>query len=662
LVALYEIHLYEPALYSAIHNFCMAASGLATIALIGSGIQAYFGGTSLLVRRRLGIVLVGTVAGFALPAWLLTVSALSGGDQAINLAAFTAPLFPLSLAYAVVKLDLFEIDAMLRRAINYLLLTGMVAGAYGVLVLGLGFVLQTASLASSPAFPLIFSLLMLVLFNPLRERLQHAVDRLYDRTSHNAQKTLERASGALAATLNLEDIYELTIDTIRRALLLDTASLWLAGGSGDFVAIVTSDGGVRAPLECGHPLLARLRRGSRAVSIYDFADGEAEDASTRACRSTLALLGADLVLPLRVRGDLIGMLALGKKRSGRLFTLDDLDFLSTFVNQAVVAILNARSYRKVEELNVGLEQKVAQRTGELAATNQELERSLAELGRAYDDLQRSQENLVRAEKMAALGRLTAGIAHEINTPLGAALNSLKVLAELADEYAGSIGDPTVDERDHRELAGELRELVRNVTAWTGKAAGYIRSIKAHTRTMGGGEERSFDLAQLIEDTRRLLAHRLRISSCTLAVDCPPGVTVYGDPGKLGQVLTNLITNAVDAYEDQGAAEGMIQIGVRTTPEGVEIAVEDRGCGVAAENLERIFEELFTTKPPGKGTGLGLPISRDIVSDCFGGRILVASAPGRGSRFTVALPHREPGSIAAADARERGVVVRDHAPL
>src|SRR6185369_5849640 len=256
------------------------------------------------------------------------------------------------------------------------------------------------------------------------------------------------------------------------------------------------------------------------------------------------------------------------------------------------------SYGKIEELNFGLEQKVAQRTQELATTNQELASSLGELERAYHELQRSQENLSRAEKMAALGRLTAGIAHEVNTPLGASLNTLKMIEDLVDEYRSSIGDPSVNDDDHRELASELRDAVENVAKWTSKAAGYIRSVKAHTRNLDAVQERPFELPQLIEDTRLLLSHRLRLSSCSVTVDCPPSVMLYGDPGRLGQVLTNLITNAIDAYEDHGSADGRIHIEVNATPAEVTIAVQDTGCGIVPEHLERIVEELFTTKPPG----------------------------------------------------------------
>jgi signal transduction histidine kinase len=111
---------------------------------------------------------------------------------------------------------------------------------------------------------------------------------------------------------------------------------------------------------------------------------------------------------------------------------------------------------------------------------------------------------------------------------------------------------------------------------------------------------------------------------------------------LGQVLTNLLTNAIDAYEGRGMEAGTIRVEVTPAASHLEIAVEDEGSGIEPEHLERVFEELFTTKPAGKGTGLGLPISRDIMTDCFGGRIDVVSTPGKGSRFTLWMPRRRDG--------------------
>jgi signal transduction histidine kinase len=250
--------------------------------------------------------------------------------------------------------------------------------------------------------------------------------------------------------------------------------------------------------------------------------------------------------------------------------------------------------------------------------------------------------------MATLGRLTAGIAHEISTPLGASLTSLSVLEDLARECRAALDAPDMAPDERRAIADEIGEVASEARAWTEKAARFVRSIKGYT--LGRREvvqEREFSVGDVIDETRQLLAHRLRLCRCTLQVELAAATpALYGDAGKLGQVLTNLITNAIDAYRDAGAEGG--EIGVVATPDGnaVVLRVRDRGAGISREHLPRIFDELFTTKPPGLGTGLGLSICRAIVGECFGGAIDVESEVGRGSTFTVRLPIR---SAVAADA-------------
>src|SRR5262249_16380416 len=129
----------------------------------------------------------------------------------------------------------------------------------------------------------------------------------------------------------------------------------------------------------------------------------------------------------------------------------------------------------------------------------------------------------------------------------------------------------------------------------------------------------------IWDTKSLLSHRLRLAQCTLVVSCTAAEPVmHGDPSKLGQVLTNLIINAIDAYKD--IAGGEIHVEVAEAGGHLEICVRDHGCGIPPENIERIFEEFFSTKPIGEGTGLGLSIARDIVTNFFGGVIGAESTP------------------------------------
>jgi C4-dicarboxylate-specific signal transduction histidine kinase len=353
-------------------------------------------------------------------------------------------------------------------------------------------------------------------------------------------------------------------------------------------------------------------------------------------RYTLACLGAQLIVPLAFESDLIGFIALGNKASGGLFTADDANFLSSLANQSALSIMNALAYQEIQTLNAALEKKVEDRTQELAHTNEELRLSLEQLEQAYRQLQRSQESLFRVEKMAALGRLTAGIAHEMNTPLGASLTSLKLLQELVEEYSSSVEDPAVNTQDHREIAADMQHLVSITQQWLEKAAAHIRGLKLHTRDLQGGEEQTFSVLKVIEDTKSLLAHRLRLAQCTLVVSCTAtDPVVHGDPSKLGQVLTNLIINAIDAYKD--LAGGEIHVEVAEAGSQLEICVRDHGCGIPHENIERIFEEFFSTKPIGEGTGLGLSIARDVVTNFFGGAISAESTPGRESVFTLRLP-------------------------
>jgi C4-dicarboxylate-specific signal transduction histidine kinase len=360
---------------------------------------------------------------------------------------------------------------------------------------------------------------------------------------------------------------------------------------------------------------------------------------------------AQLLVPLVVKDAVIGLVVLGQKESGRFFSVDDRDFLHTLANQSALSFANALSYKEIEDLNAGLEKKVEQRTQELATTNSKLSSSLSELEQTYRDLEHSQDKLVRAEKMAALGRLTAGIAHEMNTPLGASLNSLKLLHELVDEYTSSIGDPDVHASDHRDIAAEMAETVNATREWVEKASAHIRSLKGQTRDLQRGQTIEFSVLPVIEETTVLVSHRLRLSACTVVTACTsPNPMLKGDPAKLGQVLANFITNSIDAYKAADKERGEIRIEVGGNDTMLELHIADHGCGIPQEHLTRIFDELFTTKPVGEGTGLGLSISRDIITNFFGGTITVESAVGQGTTFTLRLPrHYEVSLLQPAES-------------
>jgi len=287
---------------------------------------------------------------------------------------------------------------------------------------------------------------------------------------------------------------------------------------------------------------------------------------------------------------------------------------------------------------------VNERTHQLAA-------SLAQLESAYRTLQASQEQLVSAEKMAAFGRLAAGIAHEVNTPLGAAVNGLKVARDLVAECEAVALDDTAPATERRAVLGELAGVVANVEDWTRKAISYIRSIKAHSRSAGGAAA-PIDLPRLLErDLQPLLMHRLRLAGGQLEFRLAPDLPdLYGDASRLGQVLANLITNAIDACEGLPLARQGIVVEA-SAPEGREVLlnVHDLGTGIIPAARERIFDEFFTTKPPGKGTGLGLSIARDIITGEFGGTLACMASGPEGTTFTMRLPLRAPEPAARSAA-------------
>lgn len=637
----YEINLYQPDAYSTIHNLCMVHVGLGGLVLFCAVVWDYFTTDSHLIRQRVRVILLGFLGGYTLPGGVMLASGITGGEVAVNYGGFTVFLFPLSLGYAIAKHDLFEIDALLKRGIFYLALTAALTLSYVVLLVFLNWMLRSTSFTRSPVFPLLFALAVVFFLNPLKEYLQRGVDRVFFRLRYNPQKVLEDTSAVLASTLQLDGILSYIWKTIQETLGVRQGRLLLLAPEHEEYVTVRPSSEQPAAFPSAHPLVREVRQ-RRAFSVYDLESDRFPPALRETIRQGLDALSAQLLIPFTVKGDVIGLIALGPKESGSFFTIDDIDFLYTLANQGALSISNARAYQAIQAFSADLERKVDERTQELAQTNEELQTSLRQLEQAYRDLQRSQDNLLRAEKMAALGRLTAGIAHEMNTPLGASLTSLKLLQELIDEYQASIDDPSVNAADHFDIAAEMDRLVRATQQWVEKAASHIRSLKTHTRDLQRGEARPFSVLQVIDDTGLLLSHRLRLSQCSLIVSCTAtNPILYGDPGKLGQVLTNLIVNAIDAYHDAKADNGEIFVHVSEQNGTLEIRVRDHGNGIPQAHLEQIFEEFFSTKPLGEGTGLGLPIARTIITNFFGGVLSASSTPGQGSEFLIQLPRENP---------------------
>jgi signal transduction histidine kinase len=631
----YQFALGSPSAYTAIHLVATATHGLGGLALIAAVIHDFRTSPSVLVRRRISIVTLGTLAGFGAPGALMAASALQGGSIPLNAGALTAFLFPVSLGYAIVQRDLFDIDIALRRAATYVTVVFTLVWVYFGALWAFGRILPSAdALARLPALTALLNLGMLFLVLPIKTRVQRAVDRVFFRRSYDSERVLAVLSHTLAATHALADVlgetrrvFDETVQpTAVRILLRERDGRYLeAGAPADYLDV---------PPE----LVERLARGD-ILTRYEWDDG-----SGREIPALWRSAPTDLLIPIRSGEVPIALIALGPRGSGRVYSPLDAAFLGAVASQVALAITNAQAFSRLETLNATLEGQVRERTAALQAANRDLSLSIADLRTAYEQLERNQTSLVRADRLATLGRLAAGMAHEVNTPLGAVINELSTLEALGREYADSIDDPEVSQQDHRAIASELITTTEAATRWARKAADFIRKVKLHGRESAAGTVTPFLVESVVTETRSMLAHRLRAASCELIYEeIPRGVSLVGDPGRLGQVLMNLVGNAIDAYEETNQAVPRIVVEARRDGDTVTLDVRDWAGGMPPEVAARIFDELYTTKDPGRGTGLGLWIARNLVEQHFGGTLVVETAPGTGSCFTITV-------AAARDAR------------
>lgn len=256
---------------------------------------------------------------------------------------------------------------------------------------------------------------------------------------------------------------------------------------------------------------------------------------------------------------------------------------------------------------------------------------------ALRDLQRAQQSLVQAEKLASLGRLVAGIAHEINTPVGTSLTVASTLAERIealrqDFEQGRLRKSALEHfiQDAAEAGGILQ---RSLMA----AAEQIQKFKQVAVDQASSQRREFDLKTTLEEILSTLRPRLRHSQHQVEVSIPEGVTLNSYPGPLGQVVTNCFNNAL-LHGFDGIEAGRVRIEALPPRDGqVSLTISDNGRGMSAENLRRVFDPFFTTRMGNGGTGLGMNLVYTIVTGLLGGEIRVDSQPGQGTQVRIDIP-------------------------
>ena len=496
---------------------------------------------------------------------------------------------PIGIAVAIFKYRLLDIGLVIRRT-----LVGAVVVMAFLFIFNLGIAFFAGGLSPSTAStqshlaPVLFTAVVFTfLLAPVQQVLLDNIDRFFFRNRFNNAQALSHLSSKLAEAHELENAARTALDDVSRAMEIERVVIALDPEIGSFPA--WSRGGTRAPPD------AHFWAGLRLAQGPVLRDAGVDSALS----AWMAAERMDLLLPLRLRERPLGFMACSAP-SGAALSVVDTTALANVAASLALAFGHALSFEALRVLNQQLEQRVQERTAEL---------------------ERARLQLYQAEKMSSVGLLAAGVAHELNTPLGAVVSSAEQL-----------------EQAIRPGESESIEQIARLSALCARAARRAADIVQNLRDFSRPSQKDPEIADLrdnIRSTMQILGPTLRRAKVELTLDLGEIPRIICFPALVNQVIANLALNAIQAMHSGG------RLRIETTPGsggGVSIAVEDDGPGIPAELRTRIFEPFFTTKGAAGGTGLGLALSFNIVK-AHGGRIRVDERHAPGARFLVDLPPR-----------------------
>ena len=522
------------------------------------------------------------------------------------------------LAFGVLKYDLLDIGVLLRKGTAYFILTAVLTIIYVAIIALFNALFWEAGQKHPLILPIFLALLMILLFDPIRKKVQAFIDRLFFRGRYDYNQLLKDISGEMTSLLKLDQIRNLLLESIDAALHVTHVCLFIYDDKQDRFENFTNRDEPAAE-KCGamidgaHPVVAFLEayKGPLNKSFIERKSSGFND--KQEILGIFDKIRVVLLVPLISKDRLIGIIGLDQKKSGQLFVHEDMELLSTIANQSVTAIDNARMYEALEQMNLELEKKVEQRT--------------ADLYQALEEKDRTQKQLIQSESLAAIGQLVAGTAHELNNPLASASSLIQTSMESLRE--GDLGDKARNDVED-DLRFSLKELQR--------AGDIVKSLLGLSRQTQTYVE-PVHINAALDDALRVLYNQYKYLNVDIDKkydeDLPD---VQGNFANIGQVFINIIKNAIQALPE---SKGKVTLKTCYQKDSDQVIVEigDTGSGIPEAHLKDIFKPFYTTKGVGQGTGLGLYISHEIVKR-HGGTIQVHSESGHGTAVTIELPcHR-----------------------
>jgi sigma-B regulation protein RsbU (phosphoserine phosphatase) len=339
-------------------------SPIAVLILVGSLVHALVKASSAQARQRAKMILSGVCVAFVTPALGQGFAFFTKVHISWNLFVFVILFFPASIAYSIAKHNLFDADAIIQRTVGYVVVTIALVGAYLGVSLGLNVLIGEYEVARSRAFPILFSLGVILVFNPVRNRVQALVDRVFFRKDYDYGEIVEKVGGATTSLLELQLILRRLIQTFMEDMFVNTSSVMLLAPAGTEFQVFLADGDQKqivekVALKQDNPLMEIIRREKRELTKYDVLEDPRYKAVSESCAADFSRLNASLIVPLVYQNQVIGSLNLGEKKSGKAYNREDIELLRTIASQGSVAIENARLFqenlekqRMEEELNI----------------------------------------------------------------------------------------------------------------------------------------------------------------------------------------------------------------------------------------------------------------------------------------------------------------------
>lgn len=616
LFVLQFIFFYKYDVWKYINTISWIYVVLSTMIFPISSLVTYMNPSSALEKQRAQIILLGCIFGLLVPASVVACITVFKISLPYNLMALPVIIFPVSIAYSIVKHKLFDIDVIIEKAITYGLLTGAVGCVFALTVLGFNVAFAKYGGWKNPAFFVILSGFLVIALNPLKNRIQDLVDLTFFRKKYDYRGTVEEVSYAMTSLLSLEKIIDKIIEIVENTMFSNPVSVFIYNQDLGSYERYLKKSDVRSSqdttLEEDNILIQQLNFHGNEIFKEDLIADERYFHNSQKLMLEFERFNASLIIPLFFKKQLIGFIALGDKKSGLSYTSRDVNLLKLMANQSAIALENALAFKLVEDYAKRLEK-----------TNKELKDTQAQL--------------VHAEKMSAIGQLAAGVAHEIRNPLN--------IIEGARYYISTY----MMDKENAEVVGEYLDYIKHEIDRTNRL---IDSLLKFSKAEPPYFER-VNINSVLENVVILVRKQLSDNDINLTLSLDEDLPqIMADPNQLWQVFINIILNAVQAMPKGGDFSIVTSTRWDEFASGnnhqIYIHFKDTGVGIDKEDISKIFDPFFTKKD--MGTGLGLSIAYKIIEK-HKGRIIVESEKGTGTTITIELPSNN-YNITAGEADER----------